>query len=120
VNNRKVGSWYERLAREYVKKNGGRIVATNYRLRNGEIDIIAYDDSYLCFIEVKYRKDKKYGGPEAAVNLSKQKKICKTSLFYLYSQGLSEDIPIRYDVICVSGEQESVSVYWHKNSFDFI
>ena len=119
MNNRKVGSWYEIIAREYIRNNGGRIVDSNFRSNSGEIDIIAYDGQYLCFIEVKYRKDNKLGGPEAAVNFSKQKKICKVSLIYLYIHGLSEDIPIRYDVISISGEKDSVSLHWHKNAFEY-
>ena len=120
MSTKEIGKWYEIVAREYIKSNGGRILDANFRAKSGEIDIIAGDGEYLCFIEVKYRKDAKYGGPEAAVSLSKQKKICKTSLFYLLCHSLSEDIPIRYDVISISGEQDSVSIHWDKDSFDFI
>lgn len=120
MSSKDIGKWYEILAREYIRSKGGRILDVNFRGSGGEIDIIARDGEYLCFIEVKYRRDAKYGGPEAAVSLSKQKKICKVSLFYLLCHDLSEDIPIRYDVISISGEEDSVSIHWDKNSFDFI
>ena len=57
MNKRKVGSWYETLACEYLKESGAIILNRNFRARNGEIDIIAKDGNYTCFIEVKYRKD---------------------------------------------------------------
>ena len=120
MNKRNIGSWYEQLACRYIKENGASILNRNYRLKNGEIDIIAKDDNYLCFIEVKYRKDQKYGGPEAAVSFHKQKQICHVSRYYVYSKGYSEFTPIRYDVIAVSGEDGNSSIKWIKNAFDYI
>jgi putative endonuclease len=120
MNKRKVGTWYEILACSFLKEHGVQLLYKNYRVRKGEIDIIAKDDNYLCFIEVKYRKDNKYGGPEAAVSFSKQKQICDVSRFFLFSKHYSEFTPIRYDVIAISGEEGSCQIKWHKNAFDYM
>ncbi len=120
MNKRRVGKFFENLACEYVIRNGGRILERNYRALRGEIDIIAFDGRYLCFIEVKYRKSSEYGEPQAAVTFSKQRQICRISKTYLYSRFKSLDIPIRYDVIAVSGDEDAVTVKWLKNAFDYI
>lgn len=120
MNKRNVGSRYETLALEYIRENGGTVLETNYRDKNGEIDIIARDERYLCFIEVKYRSDDRFGGPEAAVNFAKQKRISRVSRYYLYGHGYGEDTPVRYDVVAVDGKDNAVTVKWIKNAFDFV
>ena len=114
-----MGSSYESLATDYIRDNGGVVLEKNYRSRGGEIDIIAQDGRYLCFVEVKYRSDDRFGGPEAAVNIAKQRKICKVSKYYMYTHGISEDTPVRYDVLSVSGREEALTVKWIRNAFDF-
>lgn len=120
MNNRTTGNWYEDLASDYIKQHGGRIIKRNYRLRSGEIDIIAQDGEYYCFVEVKYRKDNKCGEPETAVDYRKQRQISRVSRHFLYYFLKSEDIPIRYDVIAISGEQGAVTLKWIKNAFDYV
>lgn len=120
MNKRVIGDGNEDLASNYLISQGVKILARNFRCRQGEIDIIARDKEYLCFIEVKFRKDSNYGKPQEAVNISKQKKISKVSRFYLYSKNLSFDIPIRYDVIAVSLNEGITTVKWIKNAFDYL
>ena len=100
MNKRQVGDYYEKLACEYLRRSGACIIERDYRAFRGDIDIIARDGIYLCFIEVKYRKDNKYGAPEGAVTISKQRQICKLSKLYLYSKVKSIDVPIRFAICC--------------------
>lgn len=120
MNKRNTGTWYENLAAEYIKQQGARIVKRNYRTRSGEIDLVANDGGYTCFIEVKYRRDNRCGEPEMAVDYRKQRQISKVSRHFLYFILKSDEIPIRYDVIAISGEQGAVTVKWLKNAFDYI
>ena len=55
MNKRKIGDEYEKIAAAYLENNGYIILEKNYRCRNAEIDIIAKNDSYICFVEVKDR-----------------------------------------------------------------
>ena len=57
MNKRQTGTDYESLAAKYLVEQGFTIIEKNYRNRTGEIDIIARDGEYICFVEVKYRKD---------------------------------------------------------------
>ncbi len=120
MNKRQIGSGNEQLACDYLRSQNAVIVERNFSCRQGEVDIIAMDGRYLCFIEVKYRKDSGFGSPEEAVNFRKQKKICKVSKFYLYSKYKSFDIPVRYDVLAVSASDGILSFRWIKNAFSYI
>ena len=98
VNNKAVGDFGERLAKEYLEKKNYNILKTNFRTRLGEIDIIAKKDDVIIFIEVKARKNLKYGRPYEAVNHRKMQKIIKVAQNYIAykSQG---DNQYRFDII---------------------
>ena len=119
MNKRKMGEVIESLVCDFLTDQGAAIVERNYRCRQGEVDIIARDDRYLCFIEVKYRNDPRFGQPQEAVTASKQKHICNVSKFYLYSKYKSLDVPVRYDVIAVSPHDNIYTCNWIKNAFDY-
>ncbi len=98
-NKREIGAVYEKQAVEFLQKKGYEILETNFRCRQGEIDIIAKEKEYLVFVEVKYRKDTRAGSGLEAVDYHKQHKIIQTARYYLYSHQLAEEIPCRFDVI---------------------
>lgn len=114
-NKRKLGARIEQTVKEYLLRHGFIILEMNYRCKQGEIDIIAQDEAYYVFIEVKYRSTVKYGAPQEAVGTAKQKRICKAAQYYLYSHNLSEFTPVRFDV---AGILENKITYL-KNAFDF-
>ena len=120
MNKRELGDEIELLACRYLTEQGARILERNFRCRSGEIEIIAKDGNYLCFIEVKYRTGDRFGLPQEAVNYKKQKHICKVSNFYLYSKYKSSDIPVRYDVVAISQTDHILTFKWIKNAFDYI
>lgn len=106
-----LGARGERAALEYLKEvEGFEIVAINYRvplgrnLRNqkitGEIDIIAYDEEMLVFVEVKTRMSDEFAAPERAVDLRKQRQIARTARRYRQLMKLTQE-PHRYDVVTV-------------------
>lgn len=105
-NNRQVGSQYEQLAANYLSDKGYHIVAVNYRIRQAEIDIIAYDNECLVFVEVKYRKNLLNGHPFEAITRNKVKKICRAALSYLQLNNILVDqTEIRFDVIGIIGNE---------------
>ena len=99
MNKRKLGKKYEDIACKYLTSIGFIIVETNYFTKFGEIDIIAKDNDYLVFIEVKYRFDKTYGYGYESVNKYKQYHIIKTANFYIYSKKINYNSKIRFDVL---------------------
>ena len=105
VNKRQTGTSYERKAEEYLIEKGYTILERNFRCRSGELDLIAKDGEYICFVEVKYRATNAYGNPLEAVDYRKQLQIRKVAKFYLMKQKLGEWTPCRFDVIGFCGEE---------------
>ncbi len=102
----------EEIAVAYLQQKGYSIVERNYRLRFGEIDIIARDGETIVFVEVKTRKSIRFGSPFDAVDLRKQKKMSRVALAYLSSCRLL-DSPARFDVVAVllrRGSQPEVEI----------
>lgn len=76
MTNIEIGKYGENLACDFLIKKGYRIIETNYKYsRYGEIDIIAMDNNELCFIEVKTRRNNKFGTPMEAITKDKLLKI---------------------------------------------
>ena len=112
-NKRSLGTFYETVACEFLLSEGFKVLDRNFRLRNGEIDIIGIDtDAYLCFVEVKYRKTKALGTALEAVTFNKAKQVRKMAEFYLYSKRL-QDFDVRFDIIAIDGNK----LEWIKNAF---
>ena len=113
------GAWGEECAAAYLRRRGYRILARNYRCRFGEIDLIAWDKSVLCFVEVKTRTNTQMGLPREYVTAGKQARIRKTALFYLCDNGL--DCPARFDVAEVyaaaPGDEKSVRIVYVEDAF---
>ena len=68
AESRALGRWGEALAADWLEKRGCVLAAANWRCRFGEIDLIAEDGDFLCFVEVKLRKSGVYGGAGEAVD----------------------------------------------------
>lgn len=127
-----VGQRGEDLAAKFLIRRGFRLVCSNFKVpigRNsrgvsvtGEIDLIAFDDDVLCFIEVKTRSSDDFVSPLAAVNLRKQRQIIRTAKVYRKVFGLN-DIRFRYDAVSVvlrekaRPEIEIVKNFWTENKF---
>lgn len=105
IDHRKIGTAYEQEAVLFLQKKGYRIVARNYYCRQGEIDIVAIDQNYLVFVEVKYRSQKKSASALEAVTPAKQRHIIRSALCYLYQNGYPEDTPCRFDVIAIQNDR---------------
>lgn len=92
-----VGAWGEQIAAEYLRKKKYKIVATNYRCRFGEIDIIAHNRQYLVFAEVKLRKSAKFAAAAEFVDAYKQMRLRTTAELYLTENPTA--LQPRFDVI---------------------
>lgn len=79
----------------------------------GEIDLVAEKDGILVFAEVKYRRGGSYGHPYEAVDHEKKRRLIHTAIEYLYLKGISQETPLRFDVIGFEGE----TLYHCENAF---
>ena len=92
-----VGAWGEALAARYLQKKRYTIVATGYRSRYGEIDIIAANRKFLVFVEVKLRKSDRFANAFEYVDIYKQDRLRTTASFYLAEH--PSELQPRFDVI---------------------
>ena len=122
-----IGARGENLAARFLNKEGYHLVLSNFKVpvsRNirgaivtGEIDLIAYDEDKLCFIEVKTRSSDEFASPLAAVDLRKQRQIIRAARMYRKIFHLPK-ARIRYDVISiVLPENERPRIELFKNYF---
>ena len=97
------GRWGEEQAAGYLRRKGFRVTDVNWKCRFGEIDLIVEDGVYLCFVEVKLRKNAAYGPAAAFVDRRKQEKLRAAAMLYLSRH--PTDLQPRFDVVEIYAPQ---------------
>jgi putative endonuclease len=95
------GQQGEHIAAQYLRHQGYRLQAQNYRCRQGEIDIIAWDGTTLVFVEVKTKSQLAFGAPQAMVDRRKQQKMLQVAMVYVQEHRLQQT-NLRFDVVAVT------------------
>lgn len=95
----------EEFAAGYLERNGYAIVARNFRVRQGEIDLIVQCGGYVAFIEVKTRANGHFAEAREFVTLRKQRRLIAAALAWLAANPCK--LQPRFDVI---------EVYWPKGA----
>jgi putative endonuclease len=98
-----IGKEKESLAEKFLLSKDYFILAKNYRYKKGEIDLIAKTAEIIVFVEVKYRRNSKFGFPETTVTDSKQNLIQQTAEQFIIEQNWKGRI--RFDIVAISGEE---------------
>lgn len=99
----------EEMAVSFLEKSGYQILATNWRHRRAEIDIIAKDEDILVFVEVKTRSDDFFGNPSSFVSAKKERLLFDAANVYM--EQIGHDWEIRFDIIGI--------VLWSADRVDF-
>lgn len=100
MNRKALGDLGERWAREHLERHGYRIRETNFRCREGEIDIIADHEGCLVFVEVRTKTGSAFSSPEESVTAAKKEKLASVAMSYLQTHdGLPSDW--RIDVVAI-------------------
>jgi putative endonuclease len=94
------GIWAERLAARRLEEKGYLILESNFRCREGEIDLVALDGDVLAFVEVKARRGTGFGTPSSAVGAEKRRRIILAARRYLADRRPRAEA-IRFDVVTV-------------------
>ncbi len=98
---KKLGAWGESVAATHLEANGWTIVERNWRVREGEIDIVAQRGGRLALIEVKTRRGRTAGSPESAITPRKAQKMLLVAQHYLSQNDLDDETDLSLDVIAV-------------------
>ncbi len=105
MRRRDTGFLGEKLAKDFLKKKGYRILETNYRCPEGEIDIIARHKDYLVFVEVRTKTSLEFGSPEESITPAKMAKLRASASYFKQTRG--DLLPLwRIDVVAVELDQK--------------
>lgn len=111
---KEIGACYEKQALADLKAQGLLFVAANVQCRHDEIDLIMKDNNTWVFVEVRFRKNARFGEAAATVTLSKQNKLLRAAYYWLQQQGLNpEQTSFRFDVFAITGQEKQ----WIPNAF---
>ena len=100
INRNDTGRLGEEFARAFLKKRGFRILETNYRCPEGEIDIVAQHKDCLVFVEVRTKTSQQFGSPEESVTQAKKRRMIATAQHYRHVH--DRQLPLwRIDFIAV-------------------
>lgn len=105
----------EDLAAVYLRERGYRILELNYRIRQGEIDIVALQGEILCFVEVRSRRTARHGHPLETVDPRKQRRLIRAAQHYLLRRGWEGSV--RFDVVAILYEPQ-LEITLIENAFE--
>ncbi|TRZ96458.1 YraN family protein [bacterium] len=112
-----LGRLAEEIAVTFLEENGFQILARNFRIRLGEVDIVAKEKDTFCFIEVKSKSSDRFGDPLEAVSLIKQRQISRVALSYLKENKLLHK-SARFDVVSVVFTQSGPKIELIRDAFN--
>lgn len=111
-----LGRWGEEVAERYLESKGYRILERDWKDKHKDLDIIAVDNGCLVIVEVKTRRLNSLVAPELAVDYRKIKNITLATNKYVKLKCI--DLPIRFDIVAVTGtNDENCSVEHIEDAF---
>jgi len=109
-----LGKKGEKLAIDFLLKNGYKILETNYRFLKAEVDIIAQKNEVLAVVEVKTRSSDYFGNPQDFVNPKKIKLLLSAIDHYVIEKDL--DVEVRFDIIAII-HQKTIKIEHLEDAF---
>ncbi|TNE82160.1 MAG: YraN family protein [Bacteroidetes bacterium] len=111
-----IGQLGEDLAAQFLTTQGCRILERNWHYKKSEIDLIVMQNKTLVMVEVKTKKDLRFGLPEEYVSLKKQQLMEQAMQAYL-GEAFSE-AAYRFDIVSVVLQQGNPEINWIQDAFD--
>ena len=105
MKRRDTGIRGEKLAQDFLKKQGYHILETNYRCPEGEVDIITRHKDSLVFIEVRTKTSLKFGNPEESITPAKKEKLRAIVSYYGQTH---KDLPLLWRIDFVAVELDRI------------
>lgn len=123
---RGIGAELEHIACQHLINHQLTLINQNYTTRFGEIDLIMRDIDMLVFVEVRYRRNIKFGHPIESITKVKQNKMLTTALHYLSHNNQYKNTQYRFDVVTILGNITKIRrdfnnnliepyINWYKN-----
>lgn len=113
-----VGARFEAAARRQLERAGLELVAHNWHSRFGELDLVMRDGDTLVFVEVRYRRDARFGGSAASVGPAKRAKLTRAAQGFLQAHPALARLPCRFDVVAFDGNAAAPACDWQRGAFE--
>lgn len=114
-----LGQWGEQYAKEVLLKKGLKFIASNFRFKKLEIDLVFFDkaNNEIIFVEVKTRTSDYYAEPEEAINNVKQRKLKNCADIFLKINKEFTNCKVRYDSFAIVKLKDEIKVRHTQDSF---
>jgi putative endonuclease len=103
-----LGRWGEAVAAGWLEARGWRIVARNFRYRHKELDLVARRGRTVAFIEVKTRRDRRFGHPAECVTRAKRRELERAATFWIARHGRPRE-EYRFDLVTVQPRRDGTA-----------
>ena len=115
----KLGSFGEEKAKEFLESKSYEYLVSNYRFDRAEVDLIFKDEKnkIVIFVEVKTRRNRKFGEPEESINKSKQNQIKKAAEGFISENDEFLDNDLRIDTVSVFMDGKGITINHTENAF---
>ena len=119
VYKKKLGSFGEEKAKEFLESKGYEFLVSNYRFERAEIDLILKDEKQkiIVFVEVKTRRSKEFGEPEESINLAKQNQVKKAAEGFISENEEFMNYDLRIDTVSIFIDGKNVIINHTENAF---
>ena len=115
------GDAVEAFVRRHLLAAGLREVAANAHYRTGELDLVMLDTAgrvpCLVFVEVRFRRDARFGGGAASVDARKRHKLVRAAQAFLQAHPQFRDAACRFDVVEAHGNPAAPQLHWLRDAF---
>ena len=108
----------EARAARFLEAQGYVLLARNWRVREGELDIVAQEGDTLAFVEVKTRRSNAYGLGEESIDASKQQRLALLAERFLAAHPDLAFQQCRFDVVVIDYTQRPAQIRLYRNAFD--
>ena len=113
-----VGGAAEAAAERFIARHGVVVLGRNVRCRGGEVDLVCLDRGIVVFVEVRLRRNPRFGGAGASITVAKQRRVVLAARWWLAGAGRRyADYPCRFDAALLSSVDDT-AVEWIRGAFD--
>lgn len=109
------GAAAETAAQLHLQQAGLELLARNVRYPGGELDLVMRDGQTVVFVEVRYRRDDRFGGGAASIDAAKRQRLQHAAARFLQQHPTLSDAPCRFDVVEASGLP--IILRWLRDAF---
>ena len=115
----KLGKIGEEKAREFLESKGYELLTSNFRYDRAEVDLIFKEEKnkIVIFVEVKARRNRKFGEPEESINKTKQNQIKKAAEGFISENDEFLDYDLRIDTVSVFMDGKGITINHTENAF---